>query len=129
MTIVALRLQHTPAQQTLLDHLPYFLPMDSLSKQSAQSQRGQHEGEREPGSTAPANACQADLCALGGFVFGILALQSEAGQEWLEKLSVHLHGCQKTVMEMNTGKCNSLAEQLAGVFGLLGRTGGSIHAE
>jgi len=95
MTIAALRLEHSAGRQTLLEHLPYLLP-----------------GERE--------ACRANLCLLGGFVFGILTQQSGPGQEWLGKLREHLQGYLEAVIEMGSDDCNKLASKLAGVFAALG---------
>ena len=95
MTIAALRLQHSAGRQMLLEHLPHILP-----------------GEGE--------ACQANLCLLGGFVFGILAQKSAPGQEWLGKLREHLQGYLDAVMEMGSEDCGKLAVQLASVFATLG---------
>lgn len=95
MTIAALRLQHSAGRQALLEHLPYILPGEG-------------------------GARQANLCLLGGFVFGILAQQSAPGQEWLGKLREHLQGYLDAVMEMGREDCNKLAAQLAGVFAALG---------
>jgi hypothetical protein len=95
MTIAAQRLQHSAGRQALLEHLPYILPGEG-------------------------GACQANLCLLGGFVFGILAQQSAPGQEWLDKLREHLHGYLVAVMEMGSQDCNRLAAQLAEVFAALG---------
>jgi hypothetical protein len=97
MTIVALRLQHSAGRQVLSEHLPYLLP-------------GQ-------GSTR-----QANLCLLGGFVFGLLAQQSASGQEWLAKLREHLQGYMDAVMKMGSQDCNKLADQLSSVFTALGET-------
>ena len=95
MTVAALRLQHSAGRQALLEHLPYILPGEG-------------------------GARQANLCLLGGFVFGILAQQSAPGQEWLGKLREHLQGYLDAVMEMGREDCNKLAAQLAGVFAALG---------
>jgi len=94
MTIAALRL-HSAGRQALLEHLPYILPGEG-------------------------GARQANLCLLGGFVFGILAQQSAPGQEWLGRLREHLQGYLDAVMEMGREDCNKLAAQLAGVFAALG---------
>jgi hypothetical protein len=95
MTIVALRLRHSPGRQTLLEQLPYILPGES-------------------------DACRANLCLLGGFVFGILAQQNASSQEWLGKLREHLQGYLEAVMMMGSQDCNRLADQLASVFAALG---------
>ena len=95
MTIAALRLQHIAGRQALLEHLPFIL-------------------------TGEGEACQARLCLLGGFVFGILAQQSAPDQEWLGKLREHLQGYLKAVMVMGSQDCNQLAAQLGGVFAGLG---------
>ena len=95
MTIAGLRLQHSPGQQVLMEHLPHILP-------------------------GGGSACQANLCLLGGFVFGILAQQIAPGQEWLGKLREHLQGYLDAVMEMGSQDCSKLAAQLAGVFAALG---------
>ncbi len=95
MTIAALRLQHTPGHQILLEHLPNILPTQ-------------------------ANGCQANLCLLGGFVFGILAQQSAPGQEWLARLREHLPAYLAAVMQMSPLDCQKLAGRLAGVFAALG---------
>jgi hypothetical protein len=95
MTVAALRLQHSTGRKALLAHIPSILPV---------------EGE----------ACQANLCLLGGFVFGILAQQSAPGQEWLDKLREHLQGYLEAVLGMGSEDCNKLAAQLTGVFSALG---------
>jgi predicted ArsR family transcriptional regulator len=95
MTVAALRLQHGAGQRALTEHLPYILPV-----------KGQ--------------ACQANLCLLGGFVFGLLAQQSTPGQEWLDKLREHLQGYLEAVMRMGSQGCNKLAIQLEGLFAALG---------
>jgi predicted ArsR family transcriptional regulator len=95
MTVAALRLQQGAGRQALAEHLPYILP-------------------------AEGGACQANLCLLGGFVFGLLAQQSTPGQEWLDKLREHLQGYLEAVMHMGSQDCNKLAVQLAGVFEALG---------
>jgi hypothetical protein len=94
MTVAALRLQHTAGWRVLSEHLPTFLPGET-------------------------GARLADLCLLGGFVFGILAQQSAPGQEWLGKLREHLQGYLDAVMEMGREDCSKLAAQLAGVFAAL----------
>jgi Mn-dependent DtxR family transcriptional regulator len=95
MTVAALRLQHSAGWQVLLEHLPTFLP-----------------GEK--------GARSADLCLLGGFVFGILAQQCAPGQEWLAKLREHLQGYMDAVMEMGSEDRDRLAAQLTSVFAALG---------
>jgi hypothetical protein len=95
MTVAALRLQHSPGRKALLEHLPYMFA---------------EEG----------GACRAKLCFLGGFVFGILAQQSEPDPEWLGKLREHLQGYLEAVMEMGSQGCKELSAQLAGVFAALG---------
>lgn len=94
MTISALRLRNSPGRQALSDHLPALLP-----------------GESGP--------CKANLCLLGGFVFGLLAQHGAATPEWLDKLREHLQGYVKLVIEMNDSDCYRLANQLADVFSLL----------
>jgi DNA-binding transcriptional regulator YhcF (GntR family) len=95
LTVAALRLQYGTGRQAFWEHFPYIL--------------------REEG-----DACQANLCLLGGFIFGILAQQSAPGQEWLSKLREHLQGYLDAVMEMGREDCNKLAAQLSGVFAALG---------
>jgi len=95
MTVAALRLQHTPGQRVLLEHLPNLLP-------------------------AQASACQANLCLLGGFVFGILAQQDASSHEWLARLREHLPAYLAAVMQMSPLDCQKLAGRLAGVFAALG---------
>jgi len=95
MTIATLRLQYSAGRQALSEHLPSILPGED-------------------------SACQANLCLLGGFVFGILAQQSAPGQEWLSKLREHLQGYMDAVMRMGNQDCNKLADQLASVFAALG---------
>ena len=95
MTVATLRLQHSAGRQVLLEHLPTFLP-----------------GEKD--------ARPADLCLLGGFVFGVLAQQCAPGQEWLAKLGEHLQGYMEAVMGMGSQDRDRLAAQLAGVFAALG---------
>ena len=94
MTIAALRLLGE-GRQTLSDHLAELL-----------------SGE--------ASACQANLCLLGGFVFGLLAQQTAPGQEWLGKLREHLLGYMVTGMEMDSKDCKKLGSQLAVLFAALG---------
>jgi hypothetical protein len=91
MTIAALRLKGNPGWQALVEHMPEFLPDKSES-------------------------CKANLCLLGGFVYGLLFQHSTNTQEWLDKLHEHLQGYCNLVMEMNNRNCTRLAEQLRGVF-------------
>jgi len=91
MTVAALRLQHSEGRRALSDHLPELLP-------------------------GGAGVCRANLCLLGGLVFGLLAQQSAPGQEWLGKLREHLLGYLEVVMGMSAGDCDELATNLAGVF-------------
>jgi hypothetical protein len=95
MTIAALRLKNTSGRQVLLDHLAELLPGENGS-------------------------CKANLCLLGGFVFGLLAQHCAISPEWLLKLHEHLNGYVKLVIEMNDGDCNRLAFQLMGVLTLQG---------
>lgn len=94
MTIAALRLEQDPGRQMLADHLSEFLPGD-------------------PGSD------RSNLCLLAGFVYGLLASQCTADQEWLEKLREHLRGYMDLVIQLSTGQCKRLADQLSGVFASL----------
>jgi DNA-binding PadR family transcriptional regulator len=91
MTVAALRLQGSQGGQALYDHLPELLPGQS-------------------------SACRANLCLLGGFVFGLLAQQNAPGQEWLGKLREHLQGYLEAVMGMNDQECGELAARLDSVF-------------
>lgn len=102
MTVAALRLQNSAGRQALWGHLPYFL------------------GAPEKSISGEGRACQANLCALGGFVFGVLAQQNEPGQEWLDKLSEHLRGYLEAVSAMGGEQCNQLAAQLATIFARVG---------
>lgn len=95
MTVAALRLRYSSGRQALLEHLPYIL-------------------------AGAGGACQANLCMLGGFVFGILVQQSAPGQEWLSKLREHLSGYLDAVMKMDSENCNKLTAQLAEMFAALG---------
>jgi len=95
MTIAVLRLQHNPARQTLLEHLPYIL-------------------------TSQQDTCQANLCFLGGFVFGVLAQQNAPGPEWLNQLRDHLQAYFASVMQMDRQECAELTLQLTHVFAVLG---------
>ena len=100
MTVAALRLKVGPGQQALSDHLLELLPSESGS-------------------------CKANLCLLGGFVYGLLAQHGANSQEWLDKLREHLQGYLNLVTEMNTGDCTRLSEQLRGVFASLAEIQGS----
>jgi hypothetical protein len=95
MTIAALRLQRSAGWQALNNHLAALLP-------------------------GGAGANRADLCLLGGFVFGLLTQQSAPGQEWLDVLREHLQGYMAAVMEMGSQDCNQLGSQLADLFAALG---------
>jgi hypothetical protein len=101
MTVAALRLQQAAGRQVLREHLQYILPL---------------EGE----------ACQANLCLLGGFVFGLLAQQKQPDQEWLGKLREHLQGYLEAVMRMGSQDCNQLAAGLVGLFAALGNGRDSV---
>jgi hypothetical protein len=95
MTVAALRLQHSTGRQVLFAHLPEILP-------------------------GAAEACNANLALLGGFVFGLLAQQNAPGLEWLSQLRQHLQGYLDVVMGMDGEACSQLAAQLANVFTALG---------
>jgi Mn-dependent DtxR family transcriptional regulator len=95
MTIAALRLQHNEGRQFVLELLPTILP-----------------GEQ--------GARQANLCLLGGFVFGILAQQCAPGQEWMAKLREHLQGYIDAVMQMDSKDQDRLAAHLISMFAALG---------
>jgi DNA-binding PadR family transcriptional regulator len=94
MTIAALRLKHNPSRQGLVDPSSILLTDD-------------------PG------LCQANLCLLGGFVYGLLVQQGANQPEWLDMLREQLLGYLDLVMEMSSGDCTRLAEQLRAVFALL----------
>jgi hypothetical protein len=96
MTIAALRLKRSPGRQVLMDHLPELLPGESGS-------------------------CKANLCLLGGFIYGLLAQHGATAPGWLDKLREHIQGYLHLVTEMNEADCNRLAKQLAGVFALLAK--------
>jgi hypothetical protein len=94
MTVAALRLQHTPGWQVLLKHLPTLLPGETSARLT-------------------------DLCLLGGFIFGILAQQNPAGEDWLFKLREHLPGYLTAVMAMGGENREKLADQLIRMFATL----------
>ena len=100
MTIAALRLKHGPGRQALLDHLPELLPGEAGSR-------------------------KANLCLLGGFVFGLLAQHGVPAPEWLDKLREHLQGYLNLVMQMSSGDCKRLSDQLTGVFASLAEAQGT----
>ena len=109
ITIAALRLRGSPGQNFFMEHLPEMLS-DEPSP-----------GELSPGELSPGESgtCKANLCLLGGFVYGLLVQHGAYTPEWLEKLREHLQGYLDLVMEMNPGDCTRLAERLRGVFSLL----------
>lgn len=99
MTVAALRLKYSPGRQALIEHLPELLPAESGS-------------------------CKADLCLVGGFVYGLLARNGANTQEWLDKLREHLQGYLKLVMEMSAADCQRLADKLRGLFASLAEVQG-----
>lgn len=68
----------------------------------------------------PAGTGRADLCLLGGFIFGLLAQQTASSQEWLDKLREHLQGYMAAVMEMSSQDCAWLGSQLSGLLAAMG---------
>ena len=102
MTIAALRLKHSPGQYILMQHLQELLPGEICQARIAR--------ECEAGST------QANLCLLGGFVYGLLAQYVSNPPEWLELLREHLQRYIDLVMELSAGDRSRLAEHLRSVF-------------
>lgn len=100
ITVATLRLEQGPGRQVLADHLPELLA-----------------GE--------AGSCKANLCLLGGFVFGLLAQKWTTTPEWLEKLREHLQGYLGLVMAMRDVECIHLGEQLSVVLTSLAEAQGA----
>jgi DNA-binding PadR family transcriptional regulator len=109
ITIAALRLRGSPGQKSFMKHLPELLP-DELSP-----------GDNSPGVSG---TCKANLCLLGGFVYGLLVQHGTYTPEWLEKLREHMQGYLELVMGMNAGDCTRLAGHLRAVFASLAEAQG-----
>ncbi|OGO38185.1 MAG: hypothetical protein A2W35_08690 [Chloroflexi bacterium RBG_16_57_11] len=104
MTIAALRLKHTPGRSTLLGYLPELLPGE-LS-----------QGELSPGESG---SCKANLCLLGGFVYGLLVQHGANSPEWLDRLYEQLQSYLGLVMKMTASECTGLVGHLRVVFATL----------
>jgi len=102
MTISALRLEQGPGRQLLAGHLSELLPGDDGTQ-------------------------RADLCLLGGLIYGLLAQQASSNQEWLDKLREHLQRYLDLVMKMSPRDCKRLKDQLGGVFAYLSEAQGSAR--
>jgi hypothetical protein len=120
MTIAALRLKHSPGQATLLEHLSKLLPADFSPGETSPSATS--PGDISPGENG---SCQAHLCLLGGFVYGLLVQHAASSQEWLEMLHEHLQSYLNLVMKMSAGDCTRLAGQLRTVFTSVAEAPGS----
>jgi DNA-binding MarR family transcriptional regulator len=95
MTIVALRIRSIEGRNILLEYLP-----EMLTDQKA--------------------ASRTNLCLLGGFTLGILAIEDSGDREWGEQLFIHVQHYMDIVTRMNVENCRLLGEHLIQIFAPLG---------
>ena len=95
MTIVALRIRSIERRNILLKYLP-----EMLTDQTAVS--------------------RTNLCLLGGFTLGILAIEDNGDREWGEQLFEHVQQYVEIVTKMKMENCRLLGEHLIQVFAPLG---------
>jgi DNA-binding MarR family transcriptional regulator len=93
MTIVALRIQSIEGRNILLKYFP-----EMLTDQKA--------------------ASRTNLCLLGGFTLGILAVEDSGDREWGEQLFEHVQHYMNIVTKMNRENCRLLGEHLIQVFAI-----------
>jgi Mn-dependent DtxR family transcriptional regulator len=97
MTIVALRIRNIKGRILLKKFFPEMLP-----------------------DTKPAR--RTDLCLLGGFALGMLAIEDSLDHEWEQQLLEHVQVYMDIVTKMDIRRCQLLGEKLTRVFATLGES-------
>ncbi|MEA3439936.1 MAG: hypothetical protein U9R58_06605 [Chloroflexota bacterium] len=95
MTIVALRIRSIEGRNILLEYLPEMLTDQKVANRT-------------------------NLCLLGGFTLGILAIEDSGDREWGEQLFEHVQQYMEIVTRMNEENRRLLGEHLIQVFAPLG---------
>ena len=97
MTIVALRIRNIKGRILLKKFFPELLP-----------------------DTKPAR--RTNLCLLGGFALGMLAIEDSSDREWEQQLLEHVQVYMDIVTKMDIRRCQLLGEKLTRVFATLGES-------
>jgi len=97
MTIVALRIRNIKGRILLKKFFPEMLP-----------------------DTKPAR--RTNLCLLGGFALGMLAIEDSLDREWEQQLLEHVQVYMDIVTKMDIRRCQLLGEKLTRVFATLGES-------
>lgn len=97
MTIVALRIRNIKGRILLKKFFPEMLP-----------------------DTKPAR--RTNLCLLGGFALGMLAIEDSLDHEWEQQLLEHVQVYMDIVTKMDIRRCQLLGEKLTRVFATLGES-------
>ena len=97
MTIVTLRIRSIKGRNLLKKFFPEMLP-----------------------DTKPTR--RTNLCLLGGFALGMLAIEDSSDREWEEQLLEHVQVYMDIVTKMDIRRCQLLGEKLTRVFATLGES-------
>jgi len=97
MTIVALRIRNIKGRILLKKFFPEMLP-----------------------DTKPAR--RTNLCLLGGFALGMLAIEDSSDSEWEQQLFEHIQVYMDIVTKMDIRRCQLLGEKLTRLFATLGES-------
>lgn len=97
MTIVALRIRNIKGRILLKKFFPELLP-----------------------DTKPTR--RTNLCLLGGFALGMLAIEDSSDREWEQQLLEHVQVYMDIVTKMDIRRCQLLGEKLTRVFATLGES-------
>ena len=97
MTIVALRIRSIKGRNLLKKFFPQMLP-----------------------DTKPAR--RTNLCLLGGFALGMLAIEDSSDSEWEQQLFEHIQVYMDIVTKMDIRRCQLLGEKLTRLFATLGES-------
>lgn len=97
MTIVALRIRSIKGRNLLKKFFPEMVP-----------------------DTKPAR--RTNLCLLGGFALGMLAIEDRSDSEWEQQLFEHIQVYMDIVTKMDIRRCQLLGEKLTRLFATLGES-------
>ena len=97
MTIVALRIRSIKGRNLLKKFFPEMVP-----------------------DTKPAR--RTNLCLLGGFALGMLAIEDSSDSEWEQQLFEHIQVYMDIVTKMDIRRCQLLGEKLTRLFATLGES-------
>jgi len=97
MTIVALRIRNIKGRNLLKNFFPEMLP-----------------------ETKPAS--RTNLCLLGGFALGLLAIEDISDREWEQQVFENVQAYIDIVTKMDIKRCQLLGEKLTRVFATLGES-------